>query len=193
MGENPVIHVPNELFAPAESSCFSGEYDLKVLDAGPDRYEFQKPCTWQVVVSNTGDAFLVTGTVEGVATTSCARCLESAQFPLAGTVEAYFLQSEEGSVPEDLDDDEFDVLPEDHLIDLAPLLDAALLLELPLIPLCDEDCFGLCSSCGHNLNEGPCACKKDEDVEEKAALHPFAALKDYPFEGSEAKASDDQE
>jgi len=30
--------------------------------------------------------------------------------------------------------------------------------ELPLVPLCDEDCQGLCPSCGANLNEDGCDC-----------------------------------
>ena len=39
-----------------------------------------------------------------------------------------------------MDEDEFDVLPADKVIDLEPLITAALLLEFPLIPLCDEEC-----------------------------------------------------
>ena len=41
-------------------------------------------------------------------------------------------------------------------IDLEPLARDAVLLELPLTPLCAEDCQGLCSTCGANRNEGDC-------------------------------------
>ena len=59
-----------------------------------------------------------------------------------------------------------------------PLIVAALLLEVPLVPLCDDDCKGLCPQCGANLNEGPCGCSRDEaDVE----ASPFAALKNFDF------------
>ena len=41
-------------------------------------------------------------------------------------------------------------------IDLEPLARDAVLLELPLTPLCAEDCQGLCSTCGASRNEGDC-------------------------------------
>jgi len=43
-------------------------------------------------------------------------------------------------------------------IDLAPLAREALLLELPLAPLCQAECAGLCPTCGADLNAGPCGC-----------------------------------
>ena len=45
-----------------------------------------------------------------------------------------------------------------ELLDLQPLVRDALLLELPLAPLCSEDCRGLCPTCGADLNDGPCSC-----------------------------------
>ncbi len=43
-------------------------------------------------------------------------------------------------------------------LDLAPLIREALLLALPLAPLCEAGCQGICPTCGADLNEGPCAC-----------------------------------
>ena len=61
-------------------------------------------------------------------------------------------------------------------------LSAALIVDLPLQPLCDEDCQGLCPQCGKNLNDGPCGCEPpQDDVEFEEAKNPFAALKDFPF------------
>ncbi len=175
------IHVPSELFAPAESSHFEGAAEFPILKAGPDLYDFEGPLTWQIDISNTGDALLVTGTVEGVAKTACARCLEQFSFDVTGEIEGYFLLSGDGEAPEDMDDDEFDVLPDNHEIDLEPLVVAALLLEFPLIPLCDDACKGLCPACGANLNEGACACEPVE-ADDDLPPNPFAALKDFPFE-----------
>ena len=45
-----------------------------------------------------------------------------------------------------------------EMLDLQPLVRDALLLELPLAPLCSEDCQGLCPTCGADLNDGPCSC-----------------------------------
>ena len=69
------IKIPAELFALAESSRFEGDLDLDALDANPDEYRFDAPLAWWVDVTNTGEALLVAGSVEGRAITSCARCL----------------------------------------------------------------------------------------------------------------------
>ena len=178
------IHVPSELFAPAESSHFEGTFDLPVMKAGPDLHSFSEPLAWQVDVTNTGDAFLVAGTVEGEATTSCARCLDEFSFPVTGEIEGYYLIGSETEAPQDMDADEFDVLPDDNTIDLEPLIKAALMLEFPLVPLCDDDCRGLCPTCGANLNEGPCGCEpvSEEETGDEAPPNPFSVLKGFPFE-----------
>ena len=41
------------------------------------------------------------------------------------------------------------------LLDLEPALRDALVLELPLSPLCADDCPGLCSECGVRLADAP--------------------------------------
>jgi uncharacterized protein len=56
------------------------------------------------------------------------------------------------------EDEETYPLVGEHL-DLRPLVRDALLLELPIAPLCRDDCRGLCPTCGADLNEGTCACE----------------------------------
>ena len=46
-------------------------------------------------------------------------------------------------------------------------------LALPMKPLCRDDCRGLCSMCGANLNRSTCDCKHD------FADPRFAALKEF--------------
>jgi len=49
-------------------------------------------------------------------------------------------------------------------LDLEPLARDAVLLELPLAPLCREDCAGLCPTCGANRNTESCDCAPPTDV-----------------------------
>jgi uncharacterized protein len=51
----------------------------------------------------------------------------------------------------------------DDILDLEPLARDAVLLELPLAPLCKEDCLGLCPQCGANLNLETCSCAPPTD------------------------------
>lgn len=174
-----VIEIPAELFAPAESSSYAGELAISSFEFGPDEYRAARPLSWNAAITNVGGALLVSGTVKGQVTTACARCLEDATFDVEGEIEGYFLIEGEGEAPDDMEEDEFDVLPEDNKLDLEPLILAAVYVELPLIPLCREDCKGICPTCGANLNEGPCDCVPDAPDEDDGfnPNNPFAALK----------------
>ena len=175
------LEVPMRLLSPAAYERFEGNYDPVVITLGPDVYSVPRPVSWSVDLTNTGDAILVTGSVEGTVTTSCARCLGDVHESIVGEIEGYFLIGSDVEAPEDMNDDEFDLLPDDGAIDLAALITAAIVLELPLVPLCDEDCKGLCPTCGANLNEGPCDCPPAED-DEFGRRNPFSVLKGYSFE-----------
>jgi len=59
------------------------------------------------------------------------------------------------------DDDAY--LVEHNFVDLAPLAHDALLLDLPLAPLCRDDCRGLCVYCGIDRNDATCDCQAPID------------------------------
>ncbi|HDP25897.1 MAG TPA: DUF177 domain-containing protein [Deltaproteobacteria bacterium] len=58
-------------------------------------------------------------------------------------------------------------------IQLGEYIVSELVLSLPIIYLCSQDCKGLCSNCGTSLNEGPCACSQQWDPR----FQKLAALK----------------
>lgn len=179
-----IVDIPDRLFEEAESLSFSGSMDLPGLTCGPDEYTFDGPLSWNVLIVNSGDKqFLVTGTVTGRAKGVCGRCLDEFEMPLTGEIEGYWLVEDPGEeLPDDIAEDEFEVIPEDHRMDLAPFIQAALVLALPFVPLCREDCKGLCPQCGKNLNEGPCDCVQDEDADDGIdPNNPFAVLKGMQF------------
>jgi uncharacterized protein len=57
-------------------------------------------------------------------------------------------------------------------VDLSEVLTEHLQLQVPFQPLCREDCKGMCSQCGADLNTGRCACAKI------VSSKPFSVLKD---------------
>lgn len=179
--ESTRIQIPNELFAPAESFHFEGEFPIGCLEVGPDEYAFEAPLAWKVDVTNTGEAFLVMGRVTGEAVTLCGRCLEEVRVPFDCEVDGYYLIDPEGAEGlDDMEGDEYEVLGEDDTIDIEVPIRSAILLDIPLVPLCDEDCKGLCLECGSNLNEGPCGCEPEADEEPDDGIspdNPFAVLK----------------
>ncbi|MFH8365350.1 YceD family protein [Streptomyces sp. NPDC018031] len=106
------------------------------------------------------EGVLVTGTARAPLTGECVRCLE----PLERELEVDF--QEMYSYPDadawgreaDSDDDveeEDRLFLEEDLLDLEPVLRDAVVLALPLQPVCREDCPGLCSECGARLADEP--------------------------------------
>jgi len=95
------------------------------------------------------DGVLATGTVEGAWSGPCRRCL----VPVNGALRADFQELFE-TKPRD---GESYPLGHDR-VDLEPLARESLILDLPLAPVCRDDCRGLCPACGADLNSGDCGC-----------------------------------
>jgi uncharacterized protein len=107
-----------------------------------------------VVLTSVHGGIEVAGTVRAPWQAECRRCLQPVRSELVTEVrELYRPSGAEGGDP----DEETYELGSDHL-DLAPLARDAVLLELPLAPLCRPDCAGLCPACGADRNTTACDC-----------------------------------
>lgn len=49
---------------------------------------------------------------------------------------------------------------ENELIDLTPDAREDILLALPIVTLCSDQCLGVCGNCGANLNRSKCSCRR---------------------------------
>ena len=111
----------------------------------PDR----EPVDLSVTLEAVEGGVLVVGSVSAPYEGECRRCLGPVTGSLSAPVDEVFVREPE----------EGDTYPiEGDRIDLEPLTREALVLALPLAPLCSPDCKGLCPTCGADLNAGPCAC-----------------------------------
>ncbi|MEU9114743.1 YceD family protein [Streptomyces sp. NPDC048483] len=107
------------------------------------------------------DGVLVTGTARAAVKGECVRCLE----PLGRELEADFQEmfsypdADDRTRPadsgDDAEDEEDTFFIEDDLFDLEPVLRDAVVLTLPLQPVCQDGCPGLCSECGARLADDP--------------------------------------
>ena len=50
----------------------------------------------------------------------------------------------------------------DGMLDIETVSAEQLMMEFPVKELCSDDCRGLCSKCGKDLNTGECGCEKKE-------------------------------
>ena len=61
------------------------------------------------------------------------------------------------------EDDYDSFIIENDEIDLIEIATLEIVQEIPIQPLCDEDCLGLCPYCGKNLNVEECDCEPETD------------------------------
>ncbi|WP_326643958.1 YceD family protein [Streptosporangium sp. NBC_01755] len=90
------------------------------------------------------EGVLVTGTAQAPLRGECARCLEPVISRTEVDFQELFFYSAEDAA-------ESDSLLDGELLDLEPAFRDAVVLTLPLSPVCGEDCTGLCAECGVRL------------------------------------------
>ena len=109
--------------------------------------------------------YIVDGTAKFTADLNCSRCLEPYPFANSSAFHVRFRPRPEGSGEENAeieisDAEELDV--EFYAERTVPLKDLALeqiQLAIPMKPLCDESCLGLCAKCGANRSREACDCE----------------------------------
>ncbi len=97
---------------------------------------------------------LVQGVIKAPWVAECRRCLEPINGNLRVDVHELFAEGDWREVEEG----RIYLLSGEHL-DLEPMVRDAVMLELPLAPVCNDACKGLCPSCGTNLNVSSCSCE----------------------------------
>lgn len=150
--------------SPKELDFAESPAELNRLYGGADRdFRFPEPLEVHVIYYRSGaDLFFhgrVTGTIEG----HCSRCLKSYAFRL--DKEFDFVLAPDTSSPKnkELNAGELGLsFYRGDELNLEPLIREQVLLALPTRPLCDENCRGLCPSCGVDLNEKACRCASAE-------------------------------
>jgi uncharacterized protein len=133
--------------------------------AGPEDegFRFLSPVVYELTLRKFENGLHISGPVSCELNLICVRCLEEVPFSVNTFLDVELAPKD--LVPHsaevelkgnDLDTDFY----EGDEIDLDPLVYEEVLLNLPMSPLCRDDCKGLCDTCGKNKNYGACSCSK---------------------------------
>ena len=112
--------------------------DPRTLDMDRLDVHLIEPFEVDAIMTKTDHELVVTVEIHCPMRLSCARCLEEFDWRL--TTHAIF---------------SYKVQPSD-VVDITEDVRQEIILAYPMIPVCQPDCKGLCSACGHNLNLGSC-------------------------------------
>ena len=152
--------------------------ELDQLDEG---FDVTGPLQGSAHFIKTADTVLVRMRATTRLDLECARCLEPFEKELSLAVEEEFHPSidlQTGRTLADTGDDEALVIDEHHILDLSELMRQAIILAQPIVPVCREDCEGLCPICGANRNLESCDCADTDFDTRWAALSALLVRND---------------
>ena len=131
------------------------ELELDILRDG----EFTSEIRVDVRARWQGEQIEIDGDIRATGHFTCVRCLTefdieiASSFKIVENAEDVFFRVPHGK--------------EKSGIDIMPDIREELILALPDYPLCENDCRGLCPSCGKNLNKLQCDCSTEKFEEDQ--------------------------
>jgi uncharacterized protein len=147
-----VLNVKKEIGS-SEPFHFIVSADALGLTDQLDWLDGQLAVNGQVV--NNGQTLEVQGVIQGWARYSCSRCLDEFVAKIEVPFTENFSETEENLTAEVNDIQLF----QGDEIDLTEIVREDIILAEPIQPLCADDCRGLCTLCGVNLNKQSCTCE----------------------------------
>ncbi len=141
---------------PGATLPFDFSMDLSEVDFYGE-HPVTQPVHVSGVVRNTADVLSLTGEASAELSLVCDRCMKHFQrvksVPLQFVLAQELVDEEEGEI----------VLLDGDELDVEELAYTAYVLDLDTKNLCSDDCKGLCSGCGADLNTEACRCQKEID------------------------------
>jgi uncharacterized protein len=155
---------------------YHGEYDVNAAELGREEVIGLGKIAITVTVKP-GDLeaeYAADGSVTFTADLECSRCAEPYPFANPSEFHVRFRPRPEASVEEEVEIKEAEELDVEFYSEPAvPLRELALeqvQLSIPMKPLCDENCLGLCPTCGLNRMREKCSCNESVVDERWGAL-----------------------
>jgi uncharacterized protein len=142
-------------------SSFSRTFQAEEVADPADAYRITAPIDLQFEIQKDKEKFRLIGRVKTTLELGCSRCLEPFELPVDAPFDLMYLPAAEADAESDREVGEGDLETSyyrDDQIDLNELMREQFYLVLPMKPLCQEGCKGLCTQCGTNLNTGSCDC-----------------------------------
>ena len=123
----------------------------------------------ELTITNTGDRVLeIEGSGSITAGIPCDRCLEEVSVEIPYNIKRKLdMQQSDSDRVKNLDENDYLTGMD---LDVDRLVYLEVLMSWPLKVLCKDDCKGICSQCGKNLNEGPCDCTDEPKDPRMAAI-----------------------
>lgn len=171
------INISEILANPSVIREFKVEPEFEALMLSHSSYPVSYKEPFILTVSNVAGKLHIKGKTEIRLRMPCDRCLDDVEIPFSVQIDSRVLPdkasdgiggvSEQDSEIRDID--EFSFL-DGCILDVDKLVSDEIVVALPTKVLCKEDCKGLCTVCGTNLNHSSCSCNRSVGDPRMAAI-----------------------
>lgn len=151
-------------------------YQAAAFEGDANGFRVAAPVSLGFDIAKDKEQFHLVGAVKTTLELSCSRCLETFTCSVDAPFDLRYQPRTEntGEGEKEIEEDDLSTaFYENEEIDLGQLMREQFYLSVPMKPLCQEGCRGLCPVCGTNLNRGTCDCKREWEDPRLAALKEF--------------------
>lgn len=156
---------------PEEGQTFElSERDYEIAQALKDVTE-DEPFAIDCRILPSGQAYDLKGHIKTTLNHICSFCAGDYPQKVEQNFHEFLMVADRSKVSfnvtgEDLDAEEevHATYLDSHVFDLGNMIREVLVLTTPTQPKCKEDCKGLCTTCGHDLNLGLCECSPSKKM-----------------------------
>lgn len=162
-------------------SCSLLEFPDLIAIAEAGGPKFSEPLVFQLRLQRAGAFVEIDGHFDAGVALTCGRCLQNFKQMLSEVFSLTFVPSlEEGDTEEEVELETAElglITYNEEVLELQEPLQEQLLVAIPVSPVCNPSCMGLCPECGANLNLGQCDCVRK-------SFNKFSVLADIDFKKS---------
>ena len=172
------IHLSDVTDSEGKHIQLQPELELDKISFQMGDYPILEKTPVELEITNTGNKVLE---LKGIGSVTvgipCDRCLEQVAVKIPYEIEQKLdMKKSDTERVQDLDENDYLTGMD---LDVDRLVYLEVLMSWPLKVLCREDCKGICSRCGKNLNKGSCGCAEEPKDPRMAAISDiFSKFKD---------------
>lgn len=141
------------------------EYDLSEWIKAKD-IVFLNPVRGYLKVLKTGSDVVIQGSIKTSINLQCSRCTEPFEYVISTILNTTFYPAKTLTRDEhyELHDDELETeFYSNDVIDIYDFITQEVVLNIPMKPLCNDMCKGICPHCGTELNKETCTCANTQN------------------------------
>lgn len=151
------INISEILSNPSVVKDFEVVPDMETLDLKRASYPVTQKAPVKLTIRKAEDKIRITGKTEIRLIIPCDRCLDDVELTFPVEIDRHVNPDIEADGIDDVDEQSF---MDGCMLDVDRLVTDEVVVALPSKVLCKDDCKGLCSVCGTNLNHSNCDCDR---------------------------------